>query len=187
MKTIIKVIMLISFLPFVSLAEEQKEFKLQMSLDDTFSVTETDEWHVEVQKILTLRFADVRITPKKDYSFDMMLFFKCDTPDLAQFDTPEKMKKSIIASSQQYLPAIVEKTITLQEIHLDHSYGYYTVLTDAAWVAKTDIPDGEFKYMTRGMIRLSPDTALGFSIMTNELDTSPYRSLFDYIFNFVKK
>ena len=187
MKNIIKVIILISFLPFICLAEEKKEYKLQMSLDDIFVFAETDEWHIEVQKMLTLRFADVSITPKKNYSFDMMLFFKCDTPDIAQFDTPEKMRGSIIASSQKYLPAIVEKSISLQEIHLDHSYGYYTVLTDAAWIDKTDIPDGEFKYMTRGMIRLSPDTALGFSIMTNELDTPSYKSLLDYIFNFVKK
>jgi hypothetical protein len=66
-------------------------------------------------------------------------------------------------------------------------YGWYAVLTDAKLANKAKIPDGEFKYMTRGMVRLSPDSALGFSLMTNELDTPEYKKLFDYICSFIKE
>ena len=68
-------------------------------------------------------------------------------------------------------------------------YGCYAVLTDADVAKKkpNEIAEGEFKYIVRGMIRLSPDSALGFSLMVNELDTPGYRELMDYVQGFVKK
>lgn len=70
-----------------------------MSLDERFMVAETEKWSVTVEKLLPLRFADVRIEPKNDSGFSLMLFFKCETPDLAQFDSPEKMGRSVVSSS----------------------------------------------------------------------------------------
>ena len=181
------VILAVVLLASVSFAADKAKHELLMSLSDTFVVEETDEWKVDVQKVLSLRFADVNITPKKDKSFDMQLYFKCDTPDLAQFDSSDKIKKIVMSSSQNYLPYIVEKKIELKKMNVKGWYGWYTVFTDAKLANKTKIPEGEFKYMTRGMVRLSPDSALGFSIMTNELDTPEYEKLFDYICSFIKE
>jgi hypothetical protein len=163
----------------------EKEFKLQISKNDTFVVAETEARNVEVQKMEALRFADVLITPKKGLPFRLMLYFKCDTPDLAQFDTPEKIKNSVLASSKQYLPGSLEKEITLKELKLRNGYGYYTVLTDAKLARLAKVPPGEFKFKTIGMIRVSEDTALGFSLMTNER-SKQYKEMFNYIFTFTK-
>lgn len=181
--TIVAVVLLAS----VASAGDNEKHELRMSLDDTFVVEETDELRVDVKKILSLRYAHVNITPKNDKSFDMQLYFKCDTPDFAQFDSSEKIKKSVISSSMQYLPHIVEKKFELKKLSAKGWYGWYTVLTDAKLANRSTIPNGEFRYLTRGMVRLSPDSALGFSLMTNELDTPKYNELFDYICSFIKE
>jgi hypothetical protein len=170
-------------------AEETKEYRYKMSLDDEFVVKTPEAWTAKEEKYLLLRFANVEIAPKKGSAFSLMLYFKCDTPDLAQFDSMEKIEKSLRASSQQYLAGAVEKTLSVKKIREGEKVGYgcYVVLTDADVAKKSEIPEGEFKYIVRGMIRLSADSALGFSLMVNQLDTPAYRELMDYIQGFVKK
>ena len=92
-----------------------------------------------------------------------------------------------MSSSEKYLPNIVEKNIELKELNIQGWYGWYTILTDAKLANMPKVSEGEFKYMTRGMVRLSPWSALGFSLMTNELDTPEYEKLFAYILSFVKE
>lgn len=161
-------------------------YQIRTSLRDTFCIEQNEKWVIEVEKLLTLRFADVRITPK-DSSFSLILYFKADTPDLAQFDTPEKIKKSIIKSSQKYLPYVVEKEIELEKFASNNSYGFVNILTDKELVNQNKLKKGEFVYLSRGMVRLSEDSVLGFSLMTNELNTKNYNELTDYILDFIKK
>lgn len=159
--------------------------ELQMSVHDTFCIEQKAKWNIEVEKLLTLRFADVRITPT-DNSFSLMLYFKADTADLAQFDSPGKIKNSIVRSSEKYLPYVVEKTITLENFTAKGSYGFITIVTDKELVNQSSPGVGQFKYLSRGMVRLSEDSALGFSIMTNELGTDKYKELTDYVLAFIK-
>lgn len=166
----------------VAYADDTPE--LRMTMNDVFRVTETPQWSVKVERLVTLRHADVSIRSKSGYPFSMMLYFKCDTPDIAQFDTPEKISRSVKASSEKYLQSSVEKKIKLQPVPV--SYGSYTVFTDADVVKKSTIPPGEYKYLTRGMVRLSKDSALGFSLMTNDVTSPDYQKMLDYIFGFVK-
>ena len=166
----------------ISYAGGTKE--IRMSVTDTFRISETDKWNISVEKELPLRFADIKIKSKSGYPFSMMLYFKCDTPDLAKFNTPEKIARSIKSSSEQYLPYILEKKIELNKTPI--SYGYYTTLTDAELSKKSSIPTDEYKYMTRGMVRLSDDSVLGFSIMSNDINSDEYRKLTNYIYSFVK-
>jgi hypothetical protein len=205
--------------------EEAKEYRYKMSLDDTFVVKTPEGWTAKEEKYLPLRFANVEIAPKKGGAFSLMLYFKCDTPDLAQFDSMEKIERSLRASSEKYLAGAVEKTLTIKKIGEGRGargvarsgdrattgsgdrattgsgdrattgegekvgYGCYAVLTDAEVAKKqtSEIAEGEFKYIVRGMIRLSPDSALGFSLMVNDLDSPGYREVMDYIQSFVKK
>ena len=162
--------------------------ELRLTLDDTFKVEDTDDWKVTMKRNLTLRFADVAIHPKKSKSFSLMLFFKADTlsPRDPRFDTPERMKALVIDSSKDYLEDTVEKNIEIEEIHNKGWYGFKTTLTDASWVNKTP-PEGEFKYLTRGMIRLSEKTALGFSLMTNDIKSPETQTIMDYIYSFAKE
>lgn len=179
------------FLVAVSIAANvaagaESRYELMMSLNDRFVVSPPEKWNVEIQKYLQLRFANVKITPKTGAHFDLMLYFKCDTPDLSQFDTPKKMERSVKTSSEKYLSGSVEKSITLKELNIKGWYGFYTVLTDATQANQQRVAEGEFKYITRGMVRLSPDSALGFSLITNELGTPRYQALLDYVAGFVK-
>lgn len=163
-----------------------KTIEVMTDLDDVFRISETDQWNVKLERELKLRFADVRVDDKQGYPFSVMLYFKADTPDLAQFDTPQKMERSVRASSEKYLPGIVEKTITIQKVPVAATYGFYTVLTDADVAKKANPGPREFKYLTRGMVRLSKNSALGFSIMSNDVDSADYRRLLDYVYSFVK-
>lgn len=174
-------------LAFATVAVAGNVQELRISLDDTFRVEETKDWKVEVERILTLRFADVKITPKHGYDFSMMLYFKCDTKDLSQFDTPEKIASSVRKSSEKYLSSTVEKGISLQAIPVKGTYGFYTILTDAAVAGKATRSPGQFKYLTRGMVRLSKDSALGFSIMTSDIDSGEYKKLLNYVYSFIKQ
>jgi hypothetical protein len=176
---------IVVLMPLVARAEEKKH-ELVMSMDDRFTVAETAKWSVEIEKELALRFANVKILPKKDRTFSLMLYFKCDTPDLAQFDSPAKIERAVRASSEKYLPGAVEKRIELRKLKPGGWYGCYTVITDAELAGKKEVSPGEFKYLTRGMIRLSKDSALAFSLMSNDLDGQEYKEVFKYILSFVK-
>jgi hypothetical protein len=158
-----------------------------MALDDEYTVQDTEKWTVTVKRYLSLRLADVEVLPKQKKTFSLMLYFKCDTKDLAQFDTPEKMKKAVIASSKKYLGGTVEKEIRVEEIKNKGWYGFKTKLTDASLVGKKTIPEGEFLYMVRGMIRLSEDAALGFSLMTNDPNSKETREIEKYTYGFAKE
>jgi hypothetical protein len=99
---------------YITIAKETT--MIDLSLSDSYEIKSTKKWNVEIIKSLPLRFINVYVTPKKDENFNLMLYFKCDTPDLAKFNTPEKMEKSIILSSSKYLPDITEKKISLKKL-----------------------------------------------------------------------
>ena len=163
-----------------------KPIEVMTSLDDVFLLQETDQWNVKVERGIQLYATDVRVDDKRGYPFSLMLYFKADTPDIAQFDTPAKMEWNVRSSSEKYLPNIVESSITLQKVPLASTYGYYTVLTDAEVAKKAQHGPREFKFLTRGMVRLSKRSALGFSLMTHDIDSADYRKLMDYVYSFVK-
>ena len=182
MKTLFVILAL--FLGFSTCQAETQ--KLMMAINDEYTVQDTDKWTVSVQRYLILRFADVKVVPKQGKTFSLMLYFKCDTKDLAMVDTPAKMKNVVIASSKKYLEISVEKDLQIEEIHNKGWYGFKTQITDASLVGKK-IPEGEFLYLIRGMIRLSEDSALGFSLMINDLNSQETREIVNYIYGFAKE
>jgi hypothetical protein len=181
---------IIGFIIFSVIAYANNSFasgshKLEITLRDAFEISETDTWNVVVERYLMLRYADVKITPKHGYDFNMKLFFKSDTEDLAKFDTPHKIEQSVKRSTEEYLPYIVEKQIKLRAVSAPQTFGYYAVITDKKWANTQHPPKGEYKFMTRGMYRTTEDTALGFSIMTNDVSSKEYESLLTYVYSFV--
>jgi hypothetical protein len=159
---------------------------IRMSLDDVFTVSDTDKWNVTVEKELTLRFADVTVEPKGRATFSLKLWFKCDTRDLSQYDTPEKMRRTVKNMVKPYASVIVEKSPEPVEITNKGWVGYMVRVTDASLVGKKQAADGEFLYMYKGVIRLSEDSALGFSLMANDPDSAETKELFSYIYAFAK-
>ena len=160
--------------------------KIRMSMRDVFDVSSTEKWNVRVERQLTLRFADVMVAPKGRETFSLKLWFRCDTPDLAALDTPAKRKRSVEQMLKPYLPGIVEKTPQISEIVVKGRVGYLARITDASLVNREKPKDGEFLYLYKGTIRLTDDSALGFSLMTNDPDSDETKAVFAYIYSFAK-
>ncbi|MET7016235.1 hypothetical protein [Uliginosibacterium flavum] len=171
---------LLAMLPMPGSAAATHEISL--SAGEVFQISETDQWRFELQKEVIGRFADVKISPKRGEAFSLTLYFIADTPDLARLDSAEKIARSVSEGSERYLATSVEKEIKLQTISARGSYGSLTVLIDAG----PGTAPGGFKYLTRGMIRLSPDSALGFSLLSKEMNTAAYRQLLNYVYSFIR-
>ena len=178
-------ITIVSLVLLLSLALNAKNIKITMSLDDRFTIKEHPNWEIKNDRYMALRLADISIFAKKGYAFDLKLYFKCDTKDLSKFNTPEKVKKSITDSSKQYLPYCVENKVILKKLKVKR-FGFYTQLTDKELIKKKKIPNGEYKYMTRGFYRVGNDSVLGFSLMTNDIDSKDYKQMLAYILSFEK-
>lgn len=161
-------------------------YQIRTSLRDTFCIEQNEKWVIEVEKLLTLRFADVRITPK-DSSFSLILYFKADTPDLAQFDTPEKNKKIYYQVFAEIFTLCSRKRDRIRKVRFQQ-FLWFCQHSHRQRIGKSEqTKKGEFVYLSRGMVRLSEDSVLGFSLMTNELNTKNYNELTDYILDFIKK
>ena len=175
------------YLSLCNVAFSYEKHEVRMSLTDIFYVEETDNWKVEIQREMPIRLADVKVTPKNNHDFSMMLYFKCDTKDLSKFDTPEEISNSIKLSNEQYLPYTIEKEIKLFEIPIKSTYGYYCTFTDSKLANKEKLDKGEYKFITRGMYRVSRDAVLGFSIMSNDISSNEYNKLIAYVYSFFKQ
>lgn len=171
---------LLAMLPMPGSAAATHEISL--SAGEVFQISETEQWNFELQKEVIGRFADVKISPKRGEAFSLTLYFIADTPDLARLDSAEKIDRSVIEGSERYLATSVEKEIKLQTISARGSYGSLTVLSEAG----PGTAPGGFKYLTRGMIRVSPDAALGFSLLSKELNTAAYHKLLNYVYSFIR-
>jgi TPR repeat protein len=175
------------------LSPDEEKLVLNITPRDVFTIEQTPEWRVTVEDYKPLYHADVAIRPKAEPTFSLKLYFKADLRhfmDHNRFDTPESMRERVLESSKPYLAGAVEKTVKIEEIQNKGWQGCKTTLTDADWVGKKTIPKGEFLYIIRGMIRLSePGTgsALGFSLMTNDLESPETKKIMDYIYNFAKE
>ena len=178
-------ITVISLVLLLSLALNAKDIKLQITMDETFTIKENSDWEIKIERYMPLRLADVSIFPKKGYDFDLKLYFKSDTKDLSNFNTPEKVKKSIIKTSTQYLPYCIEKEVTLKKLDVKR-FGFYTQLTDKELINQENLPRGKYRYMTRGFYRTGSGSVLGFSLMTNDINSKNYRQILAYILSFEK-
>lgn len=176
-------------------AQEQTDFKelkpgqthaLVMSLDDKFIIRGSETWSIAIGKELALDFGEVSIIPRQGTDFKLNLRFMCDTKDLARYDTPQKMKAATARYAKQFVAESVEKKADLVEMDVNGRYGFVTTLTDASLADVQTPASGEFKYLTIGMIRLSDDSALVFTLMTNDTKGKPHGDAMDYVKSFVK-
>jgi hypothetical protein len=163
-------------------AVAQETHEIVLGPSDHYEVSETSQWRFDVTRESSERFADVRIKPKQAGDFSLMLYFLSDTPELGRLNTPAKIAAAVTEAAEQYLPLTVEKKVSLQAVSPRGSYGSLAVLT----AANLEGVPGEFKYQTRGMVRLSPDAALGFSLLSKEVNTASYRQLLNYVYSFIK-
>lgn len=167
----------------------QDRLAFMMSLDDTFEISPRPGWTLEPWGYLPLRFGVVVIRDA-DETFSLKLTFLCDTPDLAQADSPEKMKQWLLDNYADvyYADSLEKQThvpLHVQSFAPGGRYGCLIRLTDKRF-ADIPPPPGEWKMATFGIVRLSADSALAFELLTNSCDDSAYGSVLDYIGSFVK-
>lgn len=159
------------------------QISYEMSLKDTFTVIPEPGWTLQPGRYLALRFGEVLIRGNND-SFSLQLNFFCDTPDLAKFDSPEKQKRFLNRSNAAIFRESLEKErklrVQVRPFAPFGRYGYAVRFTDRRYAA--EVPSkGEWKYLTAGILRLSPDSVLSFSLLTNSVDNEAYLKLLDYI------
>ena len=166
----------------------QDRLAFMMSLDDTFEITPRPGWTLEPGRYLTLRFGQVKIRDA-DGTFSLKLTFFCDTPDLAQADSPEKMKRWLVDNyAGAYEESLEKQThvpLQVQPFAPTGRYGFLIRLTDKHF-ADPPPPPGEWKMATFGIVRLSADSAMTFELLTNSVGDPAYGSLLDYIGSFAK-
>ena len=169
-------------------ARPESSLSFMMSLDDTFEITPHPGWTLDRGYYLTLRFGQVKIRDA-DGTFHLKLTFLCDTPDLAKFDSPDKMRRWLVDNyADAYEESLEKQThvpLRVESFAPGGRYGFLIRLTDKHF-ADTPPPPGEWKMATFGIVRLSADSALAFELLTNSVDDSAYKSLLDYIGSFVK-
>jgi len=173
-------------LALVANSEEFKQFLVRLAEEDSFTVAETKTWMIQLVRTKPLLYTDIRITPKTGNTFSLTLYFKSDTHAMANLDTPEKMKSVIAYSSQSDLKHTGEKEVHFQPIDYRGRYGFYAVITNAIPPQLPNATNGPFKFTTRGMVRLTTDSALGFTLRTHVLNSKEYQTLMDYILSFVQ-
>ena len=167
-------------------AAEFKQYLVRLTDDESYTVSETKIWNVQLLRAQPLHHADLKISPKTGNAFSLTLYFKRDTHEMANFDTPEKMKAVITYSSQRDLKHTGEMELRFQQIDYRGRYGFYAVITNTVPPQLPGATTGPFKFTTRGMVRLSTDAALGFSLHTFTLNTKEYQELLVYILRFVQ-
>jgi hypothetical protein len=181
--------LLLAVLAVMSIAHlHAANYQLQISPDDVFKVSDTAEWRFSVTRLQVMEIAEVTVTSKEDKNrFLLMLYFMRDSGNYGQFNTPQKMEGAVRESGQKYASCSVEKTVNIENIDIKGSYGFKALFTDAELAKQKDkIPEGQFLYLFRGMIRLSDDTALGFRFCTNDLNSADTKKIEKYILSFVK-
>lgn len=183
-----KKLLLVVFIALSFVTVRAATYQLKISPGDVFTISDNNEWNVSVTRLRVLDLAEVTITPKENKSFMLILYFMRDTEDRGQFDNPDKMKMAVMESSQKYVRDSVEKKVNLEKFDIKDSYGFKACFTDADLAKQKDIPvpSGQFMYLMRGMIRLSADTALGFRLCTNDLNSAETKAIEKYILSFVK-
>jgi hypothetical protein len=167
-------------------AAEPKQYLVRLAEDENYTVTETKTWNVQLVRAQPLHHADIKITPKTGKPFKLMLYFKSDTHAQANFDSVAKMKEIITYSSQNDLKRAGVQELSFQPIDHRGRYGAYAVITNAVPPQLPNATTGPFKFTLRGMVRLSTDAALGFSLQINEQTSPAFKELLDYILNFVQ-
>lgn len=160
-----------------------KELRLGTAKQEIFQVQSTAEYRVNVERYLVLRFAQLKIAPRTSDDFDLMLRFVGDPPDMARFDTPEKMRRAVSYAARDLVALSQEKKTQLQEMKISGRFVCYATFTDAG-LSSSPEADGQFRHITVGVLRLSDDTAMQFKLRSKE--RSQWDVALEYMRQFIR-
>jgi hypothetical protein len=117
----------------------------------------------------------VTLTPRKE-SVNASCTIAVTFPDVDRFDTKNRLKLRVEADAYGHAEASVEGKAYAKEFTLANGYGFYCSFTDPELRGKPSQP-GNYKVMSVGKIRLSPQVLVDVQIMADGFRDEPYQQL----------
>lgn len=105
-------------------------------------------------------------------SCNLMITF----PDQDRFDTKQRLKIRVEADALPIAQGSVEGKAVAREFALTTGYGFYCNFTDAELRGQKP-QKGNYKVMTVGKIRVSPEVMIDVQIMADGFREQPYQEL----------
>ncbi len=117
----------------------------------------------------------VTLTPRKE-SVNASCTIAVTFPNEDRFDTKNRLKLRVEADAYAYAEGSVEGKAIAKEFSLSKGYGFYCSFTDPELRGKPPQP-GNYKVMTVGKIRLTPEVLVDVQIMADGFRDEPYQQL----------
>ena len=174
--------MLIVVVCIVSWSAFGESHRVQLSDDDTFRVSALSKWNMKKLEYVENKKATFSFVPE-DNSFVLKLFFMRDQIDE---HSAARMLQRVSKDLKRFEEKAFSKNTIIEGFDDKKVYGLYGVLKDLETAKRTNPKSNDFLYMTRGRIRLSPETVLGFFMLTHEKDGAVNDRLKRYMCDFSK-
>jgi hypothetical protein len=117
----------------------------------------------------------VTLTPKKE-SVNASATIAVTFPSVDRFDTKNRLKLRVEADAYGLAEGSVEGKAFAKEFSLTSGYGFYCSFTDPELRGKPSQP-GNYKVMTVGKIRLTPNVLVDVQIMADGFRDEAYQQL----------
>lgn len=119
---------------------------------------------------------EVTFTPRKE-SINASCSFKVTFPDVDRYDTKARLKLRVEADCAPYAEQSVEGKAYAKEFAIGTGYGFYCNFTDAALRGNKPAPPGEFKVVSAGKIRLTPEILIEIFLGADSFRDEAYQQI----------
>jgi hypothetical protein len=176
-----KLILTISIIT-LSISAFSETYQIQISSNDKFRVSAPSQWTLKQTKYNENQDAEFSIRPK-DKSFVLKMFFLKVNEKI---DSKGKVKDRLIYDGKEFLSGSVQSEVEVKEMNLKNGFGFYATFTDKETIKKSNPKPTDYPHMTRGYIKLSDDTVLGFFMLTHRTDDKVFKGLAKYLTGYIK-
>ncbi len=166
----------------LSIQAFSESYQIQISSKDKFKVSTPSQWTLKQIKYNKNQDAEFTVRPK-DKSFVLKMFFLKVNEKL---DSKEKVKDQLVYDGKEFLSGSVQTKVEVKEMNLKKGFGFYATFTDKETIKKTNPKPTDYPQMTRGYIKLSDDTVLGFWMLTHKTDDKVFKGLAKYLTGYIK-
>ncbi len=132
----------------------------------------SDKWRFDVADYGDRQI--VTIKPKGDVNAESSLTITY--PEVDRFDTKARLKQRVEIDGVKFQDQSVEGKSRGQPFNLQAGYGFYCNFTDPKLVGAPPRP-GDFKTISVGLIRLTPEILVEVGISADGFNSAPYNEL----------
>ena len=176
-----KLILTISIIT-LSVQAFSETYQIQISSKDKFKVSTPSQWTLKQTKYNQNQDAEFTIRPQ-DKSFVLKMFFLRVNEKI---DSKEKVKDQLKFDGKEFLSGSVQTKVEVKEMNLKKGFGFYATFSDKKTINNPNPKPTDYPHMTRGYIKLSDDTVLGFWMLTHKTDDKVFKGLAKYLTSYIK-